>query len=64
MQHTSQMYGNAVGTHLRNKSGEKHLVKDGGPIDIFVDLDSNQDPNAVLMKSPSNASAMHQPMTS
>ena len=52
------MYGHASGTHLRNKSGDKHLPKDGGPIDIFVDLDSIQDPNAVLMKSPSNASAM------
>ncbi len=56
---SSNNYAVAGGHHLRNKSGDRKkegfITGPGGPIDIFVDVDSPSNPN-VLMKSPSNAS--------
>ena len=57
-------YQKIGGHHLRNKSGDRLPMAGnaGGPIDIFIDVDSpnningNIDPNVVLMKSPSQAS--------
>ena len=64
---TSQLsYQRTGGHHLRNKSGDRMPLTGnvGGPIDIFIDVDSNNningniDPNVVLMKSPSQASTL------
>jgi len=52
-----QGYTSVGGHHLRNKSAErlKNMSQSQAPIDIFVDVDTPNDPT-VLMKSPSNAS--------
>ena len=58
MQRSDLAYGRTGGSSLRNKSGERERINHGqshGPIDIFIDVDSQNDPN-VLMKSPSNTS--------
>ena len=66
---TSQLsYQRTGGHHLRNKSNDRLPMAGsstaGGPIDIFIDVDSpttkNNNAEVVLMKSPSQASTLLQ----